>query len=166
MRTNDAVSGLVLILLASVMIYLTATFPPFPGQKYGPSLFPRLLGGALILCGGLLILQGLVARRSGERWVVFAPWTREPWRLVSFVLMIGVILLYIFASEVVGFLPIAFILLTVLFVWFRVSPLRAVPIALLGVFAINYFFGHLMRVPLPRGFLNSMTLPPWLMSIL
>ena len=166
MRTNDAVSGLVLILLASLMIYLTATFPPFPGQKYGPSLFPRLLGAGVILCGVLLILQGLAARRSGERWVVFAPWTREPWRLVSFALMIGLVVFYILASETVGFLPVAFTLLVGLFVWFRVSLLRAVPLALLSVFAINYFFGHLMRVPLPRGFLNSMTLPPWLMSIL
>lgn len=166
MRTNDAVSGLVLILLASLMIYLTATFPPFPGQKYGPSLFPRLLGAGIILCGVLLIVQGIAARRSGERWVVFASWTREPWRLTSFLLTIGLIVFYILASEIVGFLPVAFVFLTVLFVWFRVAPLRAAVVALLSVFAINYFFGHLMRVPLPRGFLNSMTLPPWLMSIL
>jgi putative tricarboxylic transport membrane protein len=165
-RTNDAVSGLVLILLASLMIYLTASFPPFPGQKYGPSLFPRLLGGGIIVCGVLLVIQGLAGRRAGERWVTWAAWTREPWRVTSFLLMIGVILLYIFASDSIGFLPIAGVLLLALFLWFKVTPVRAVPIAVLAVFAINYFFAHLMRVPLPRGFLNSMSLPPWLMSIL
>lgn len=166
MRTNDAVSGLLLILLASVMIYLTATFPPFPGQKYGPSLFPRLLGGAIILCGALLIIQGLAARRGGECWVTLASWAREPWRLTSFALMLGLILSYILVSESLGFLPTAGAVVLVLFLWFGVAPLRAVPLAILTVVTINYFFAHLMRVPLPRGFLNSLTLPGWLMSIL
>jgi putative tricarboxylic transport membrane protein len=165
-RTNDAVSGLVLIVLAGLMILLTANFPPFPGQKYGPSLFPRLLGAGIIVCGAALVVQGLVARRAGERWITLAPWTREPWRLVSFLLTLGLIVFYIMASETIGFLPVAFAFLATLFMWFRVAPLKAVPLALLCVLVINYFFSHLMRVPLPRGFLNSMTLPGWLMSIL
>ena len=68
MRTNDALSGLVLIVLASLMIFLTLGFPAFPGQKYGPSLFPRILGTGIIICGLLLVLQ-VWAARSGERWV-------------------------------------------------------------------------------------------------
>ena len=40
MRANDAICGLVLIFLAAVMIALAATLPEFPGQKYGPALFP------------------------------------------------------------------------------------------------------------------------------
>ena len=51
MRANDAVNGAILILFAAIMIALTASFPAFPGQKYGPSLFPRLLGAGLIICG-------------------------------------------------------------------------------------------------------------------
>jgi putative tricarboxylic transport membrane protein len=165
-RTNDAVSGLLLIVLAGLMIALTVNFPPFPGQKYGPSLFPRLLGIGIIICGVLLVLQGLSARRMGERWVSLAPWTSEPWRAVSFFLTIGLIVFYILASETIGFLPVAFVFLAGLFLWFRVAPLKALPLAFAGVLAINYFFAHLMRVPLPRGFLNSIALPGWLMSIL
>jgi putative tricarboxylic transport membrane protein len=165
LRTNDAVSGLVLIALASIMIFLTHTFPPFPGQNYGPSLFPRLLGTGIIICGLLLIVQGLGARRAGEPWIVWSTWTREPWRLVSFVLTIGVIVFYILASETVGFLPVACATLLALFLWFRVSPARAVLVAVAGTLVINYFFVHLMRVPLPRGFLNFLTLPDWLMRL-
>ena len=166
MRTNDALSGLVLIVLASLMIYLTLTFPAFPGQKYGPSLFPRLICSGIILCGLLLMLQGMAARREGESWVTFAPWVRDPWRFVSFLLIPGLIVFYIFFSDSIGFLPIAFVLLAVLFLWFRVRPLTALPVALLSVLAINYFFAHLLRMPLPRGLLNQVELPSWLMSIL
>jgi putative tricarboxylic transport membrane protein len=165
-RANDAVSGLVLILLAGLMIYLTLGFPAFPGQKYGPSLAPRILGAGIILCGVLLILRGWTARRSGEAWVSFAPWVREPWRVISFLLVPALVVLYILLSETIGFLPVAFALLLILFLWFRVRPLAAPPIAFISVFAINYFFGHLMRVPLPRGLLNHIELPQWLMSIL
>ena len=166
MRTNDALSGLVLIVLASLMIFLTLGFPAFPGQKYGPSLFPRILGTGIIICGLLLVLQGMMARRSGESWVTFASWVREPWRVVSFLLIPALVIFYILFSETIGFLPVAFVLLAVLFLWFRVRPVAVVPVALISVFVINYFFGHLMRVPLPRGFLNHYELPGWLMSIL
>ena len=166
MRTNDAVSGLLLIALAGLMIALTANFPPFPGQKYGPALFPRLLGAGIILCGAILVVRGLVERRAGERWLTLAPWTREPWRVVSFFLTLGLVLAYILASETIGFLPVAFVFLVTLFLWFRVTPLNAFALGLASVLIINYFFAHLMRVPLPRGFLNSIILPSWLMGIL
>ena len=75
-------------------------------------------------------------------------------------------LLYILASETIGFLPVAFVFLVTLFLWFRVTPLTALALAVGSVLIINYFFAHLMRVPLPRGFLNSIILPSWLTSIL
>ena len=44
MRANDAISGLVLIVLALAMMALTMQFSGIPRQKYGPALFPRILG--------------------------------------------------------------------------------------------------------------------------
>jgi putative tricarboxylic transport membrane protein len=76
------------------------------------------------------------------------------------------VVLYILFSETIGFLPVAFALLAGLFIWFRVRPIAVVPVALISVLLINYFFSHLMRVPLPRGLLNHVELPSWLMSIL
>jgi putative tricarboxylic transport membrane protein len=154
-RANDAISGLVLIVLSLAMIAVTASFPAFPGQQYGPALFPRILGVGLIICGTLLIWQGLAARRAGEPWVTAAPWVREPWRVTSFLLMLGMILLYIVASETVGFIPIAIIFLASLFLWLGVRPLVAFVITIAAVLAIQYFFGSLLRVPLPRGWLTN-----------
>src|SRR5688500_13267034 len=114
------------------MIYFTLSFPAFPGQKYGPSLFPRLICSGIILCGLLLMLQGIAARRAAGSWVAFAPWVRDRWRVVAFVLIPGLVIFYILFSESIGFLPFAFVLLTVLHLWFRVLPLVVGPIARLG----------------------------------
>ena len=155
MRLNDAVIGAVLILAALTMMAYTTTFPAFPGQKYGPSLFPQLLGSGLVICGILMIVRGLAARAEGESWVALAGWTREPWRIVSFFLVIALIVAYIFVSEQIGFLPVAFAMLLILFLWFRVRPIVALPTAAVAVWVIHWFFASLMRVPLPRGLLTN-----------
>lgn len=156
MRFNDAIVGAVFMLLAGVMIAITFTFPPFPGQKYGPSLFPRILAGGIILCSAFLILRGWKARRdSGDPWLELAGWIREPRRVASFALMLAAMVFYLLASDPLGFIPTAFLIQLVLFLWFGVRPVTAVLVAVGMTIAVQYFFGNLMRVPLPRGILDS-----------
>lgn len=155
MRANDTISGLVLIVISTFMIYLTHDFPDFPGQKYGPSLFPRILGASLILCGVILIFRGLSARRAGEPWVIFADWTRDPGNLASFLMLPALVLIYILVSEPIGFIPVAFAILLFLFVWFRTRIIVAVPVAALATWVMYWFFAVMMRVPLPRGLLTE-----------
>ncbi len=155
MRTNDMITGALLIALATAMIVLTLKFPPFPGQDYGPSLFPRVLACGLILCGGLLVARGLAGRSKGEAWVTFAPWTADSGKLASFLLIPTVILAYIFVSEQIGFLPVAFALLFGLMTWFKARLVVALPVAAIATWSIHYFFATLMRVPLPRGLLTD-----------
>jgi putative tricarboxylic transport membrane protein len=163
MRTNDTFAGLAIIVLALVMLALTLSFPPFPGQKYGPALFPRLLGAGMILCGLLLILRDRQSQ-SRQPAVALASWMREPWRVVSFLLMPAVTLLAVLTWDSVGFVPVTLVSLAALFLWFRVTPINAVAIALLATVLLQLFFGKLMRVPLPLGWL--LNLPPgWLKYI-
>lgn len=153
MRASDTISGVILILFAAAMIALTLNFPAFPGQKYGPSLFPRLLGTGLILCGAILIWRD---RRQETRqpWLVVEPWVRDPQRRLSFVIVLGSIVFYILTAETVGFIPVAFLILAGLFVWFGVRWVVAIPVAIGMTLLIHYFFANLMRVPLPRGWLD------------
>ncbi|HRD74539.1 MAG TPA: tripartite tricarboxylate transporter TctB family protein, partial [Hyphomicrobiaceae bacterium] len=158
---NDTVNGLILIIGAIVMIALTLSFPPFPGQKYGPSLFPRILGGALILCGILLINRGV---REGRPAIALAPWAHDPWRVVSFMLIIAAALIAIFSWSTVGFVPVTVVTLAGLFLWFRVHPVTALLTAILATVLLQIFFGRQMRIPLPLGWL--LNLPPgWLKYI-
>ena len=155
LRANDILSGLALIVFSLAIIALTLTFPDFPGQKFGPSLFPRVLGVGLILCGAVLIRNGLAARRAGAPWLELAPWTRDPWRLTSFLMTLALLLFYILASESVGFIPIALVFLLALFVWLGVRLVPAVLTAVVTTIAIHWFFSTMLRVPLPRGWLNA-----------
>jgi putative tricarboxylic transport membrane protein len=155
LRANDAIAGLVLIVLAAVMIALTASFPEFPGQKYGPSLFPRILGTGLIVCGAILMWNGLAARRTGRSWIEIAPWAREPRRLATFLLVIALLLIYIFVAETIGFIPLALVFLGGLFLWLGVRLWIAAVTAPAVTLIIYWFFASLLRVPLPRGWLNS-----------
>jgi putative tricarboxylic transport membrane protein len=164
MRTNDLIAGIIIIAIAAVMIMLTLNFPPFPGQKYGPSLFPRLLGSALILCGSLLIVRHMKSAR-GAPALTLEPWTREPWRVMSFLLILAVPFVSILLWDRIGFVPVAFVSLAGMFLWFRTRPATAILAALISTALLQIFFGKLMRVPLPPGWL--LYLPPhWLKYIL
>jgi putative tricarboxylic transport membrane protein len=155
MRANDAISGLLLIVLSVAMLIVAASFPDFPGQKYGPSLFPRIMATGLIVCGALLIRKGWASRPAGAPWVEIAPWVHEPWRLGSFLLMLGMLLLYILVSETVGFILLALVFLGALFLWLGVRPVMATFTAVVATLTIHWFFSTLLRVPLPRGWLNT-----------
>lgn len=153
MRFNDAVIGTAFLLLAGIMIAVTFTFPPFPGQNYGPSLFPRIIGAGIIGCSLLLMLRQWMSGQT--RWLVLEGWTRQPARLASFALMLAAMVFYLVASEPLGFIPTAFLIQLVLFLWFGVRPATALVVAAVMTAAVQYFFGSLMRVPLPRGILDS-----------
>ncbi|MGE3146468.1 MAG: tripartite tricarboxylate transporter TctB family protein [Pseudorhodoplanes sp.] len=155
MRANDALSGLVLIVFSLAMIALTLRFPDFPGQRYGPALFPRILATALIAGGMLLIWNGLSARRAGAPWLQIAPWARDPWRLSCFALVLVALVFYILAADAIGFIPVAIVFLGALFVWYGVKPLAAAVTAVVATIAIHWFFATMLRVPLPRGVLDS-----------
>src|SRR5262245_65128221 len=137
------------------MIALTLTFPDFPGQKFGPSLFPRILGVGLILCGAVLIRNGLAARRAGAPWLELAPWTRDPWRVTSFLMTLALLLFYILASESVGFIPIALVFLLALFVWLGVRLVPAVLTAVVTTIAIHWVFSTMLRVAMPLGWRDA-----------
>jgi putative tricarboxylic transport membrane protein len=152
MRLNDAALGAILIGFAGWVWWLTGFFPAFPGQDYGPNLFPRILAVAIAICGAILVVRGV---RSGAPLVAFAAWTREPARLVSFLLIPAGALGYILLGDRLGFIPAAFLLLFGLSLWFRARPLVALPVAAGMTLVVHWFFSSLMRVPLPRGLLDA-----------
>jgi len=153
-RVNDAIIGLLLIAASIAVFIATLSFPEFPGQRYGPSLFPQVLSTAMLICGVLLVIHGW-RNRTEEHWLVLESWTKEPWRLGSFALVIAAVLVYIFASDTVGFIPVAAVILGVLFLWLGTRPVTATITAIVATFAIHWFFATMLRVPLPRGWLNT-----------
>jgi putative tricarboxylic transport membrane protein len=151
-KVNDAISGIFFILLGSLIFYLTRDFPIMPGQKYGAGLFPRLIGFLMGFGGVVLIFRGIKTRK-GTPWVTAMDWVSSPRHIISFFLVIGVLIFYILVSDLLGFIPTAFICLMVLLVWLR-GPVywkSSFLISILSVIVIQQFFGEFLRVPLPWG---------------
>ena len=151
MRLNDAVLGLVLLIFAAAMMAYTTTFPAMPGQNYGPALFPMLIGAGMAICGLLLIAQGLRARRAaGGRLVA---WTAPAGGGVNLLLVLAALVFYILASDWLGFIPTAILILTPLLLRLGTRPAAALAVAVAATLVIHTLFARLLLVPLPWGLL-------------
>ena len=147
MRLHDKLLGLLCVALGVLLCALTLNFPAMPGQKVGPSLFPRLIGIGLVLCGLVIAWQG---RHRPGPWAVVSDSLRGRGG-AGFAVMLGVVLLYLLAAERVGFLPAATVVVALLAQWMGVRAWRAWALGAASALVLQWFFASLMRVPLPRG---------------
>ncbi|MET3442711.1 putative tricarboxylic transport membrane protein [Variovorax paradoxus] len=153
MKFNDAVFGLILLVLGALVLAVVRSYPGIPGQQVGPALFPGLIAVGLCVCGAMLLVKGW-RERQAVAWVRFGDWAASPRHVLSAALVIGAVLFYIFASERLGFLPTAAISLLALMLAMRVPPGRAVLVAVIASLLIHAAFYKLLRVPLPWGVLT------------
>lgn len=154
MKLNDAVSGLLLLVLGLAVLVIVAGYPKIPGQNIGPSAFPALVGGLLVICSLLLIWRGWQAR-GAEPWIAFGEWVRSPSHVANFLLLAGSMLFYILLVDKLGFVLCGFIILVALFVKLGVALRIALPVALAVTLFIHTAFYKLLRVPLPWGWLQG-----------
>ena len=162
MHLSDKVTGSFLVVLGGVAAFAGSRLPPVPGQPVGPNVFPLVVGIGLVACG-LLIALGIgrsfeaepvtdagadaaspadtPARRNGL-WVLLPP---------------ALLLFYVFASERLGFIPTAALIIFIAALGLGASLRIAVPVALLAPFGVHLIFAKLLRVPLPPGLLPL----PW-----
>jgi putative tricarboxylic transport membrane protein len=154
MKLNDAVFGLLLMLLGGAVLVAVQPYPKIPGQPVGPALFPGLIATGLCIAGVLLVLRGW-RERAHAPWLAWDDWVRSPRHVLALVLLLGGIVFYILASSTLGFLLTAPLVLVALFVVLGVPPLRAIGIALLATLLIHFAFYKLLRVPLPWGVLKG-----------
>jgi putative tricarboxylic transport membrane protein len=153
MRFNDAFFGVLLIVFAIAEIAYTRTFPSLHGQAYGPDLFPILIGIGFLITGTLLTWQGL-AQRAGQPLLEVGAWAADRRNVVNFALVLLALLFYILASDWLGFIPTAFVIMLVLLKSFGSSWITALVIAALTTLGIQELFARLLLVPLPWGLLQ------------
>ena len=148
MRLHDTLLGALLLALAAALFAYTFTFPDMPGQRYGPALFPRLIALGIIACGLVIAVRG---RRSAGSWLAFSEPLQRLQGWLSFLAMPLAIVFYLLLAEWLGFLPTAAILVGGLCAWLGVRLWAALLTGVLAALVVQWFFGSLMRVPLPRG---------------
>jgi putative tricarboxylic transport membrane protein len=148
MRLHDTLLGALLVVLAAALFAYTFTFPDMPGQRYGPALFPRLIALGIIACGLVIALRG---RRLGGPWLALSEPLQRLQGWMSFLAMPLAIVFYLLVAERLGFLPTAAIVVAALCAWLGARLWVAVLTGVLTALVVQWFFGSLMRVPLPRG---------------
>ncbi len=160
---NDRISGGVIATLGAIAFLYGSKLPPVPGQQVGPAAFPMVVGGLLVLCG-LLIVFGIGRHfeevAEADLASHTAPEYLEPlpaWRAWLALLPPALVVFYALASERLGFLLTAGIMVLIASLAFGAKPKLAVPLALIAPFVINLIFLKLLRVPLPGGMLPF----PW-----
>jgi len=154
MKLNDAVFGLLLLLLGGAVLAVVQGYPQIPGQKVGPALFPGIIAAGLCVAGLALIARGW-RERADVPWVTMQEWVRSPRHLMGFVVALGSVLFYIFVSEALGFIITSVLILAANFLVLKVPPARAVLIAVVATLVIHLAFYKGLRVPLPWGVLKS-----------
>lgn len=153
MKLNDAIFGLLLVILGAAVLVIVQDYPKIPGQQVGPALFPGLIAVGLCIGGFMLLIRGWRVRASVP-WLAMGDWVRSPRHVLALVLLIASVLFYIQVSQWLGFLPTAVLILTALFRVLQLSLARSVLIAVVATVVIHFAFYKLMRVPLPWGLLE------------
>jgi len=153
MKVNDALWGLVLLVLGGAVLLAIQGYPKIPGQPVGPALFPGLIAVGLCACGALLVVKGWRARRNGP-WLQWEDWVHSPRHVLALAILLGSVILYIVAGTALGFLPTAFVILVAMMAVLRVPLKRNLLIALVATLAVHFMFYKLLRVPLPWGVLT------------
>ena len=152
MKINDALFGLLLLVLGGWVLITVQSYPSIPGQKFGPDLFPGLIATVLCVCGGMLVVQG-VKNRNGEPWLEAGDWVRSARHVRSVVILVASVTVYIFGSETIGFLPLSTLTLGLLMINQRMPLLKSLLLAVALSLVIHLLFYKLLRVPLPWGWL-------------
>jgi putative tricarboxylic transport membrane protein len=153
MKLNDAVFGLLLLVLGGSVLFIVQGYPKIPGQQVGPALFPGLIASGLCIGGLIMLVRGWRARASGP-WLAMDDWVRSPRHVLALVVLLGSVLFYILVSQWLGFLISAVLILTVLFRVLQLPLGRSVLIAVVATLVIHFAFYKLLRVPLPWGILT------------
>jgi putative tricarboxylic transport membrane protein len=149
----DRVIFVCIVILAAVYFYATAQIPSLEiGDPLGPKAFPRLLGIALVITGGILLMEMWRARGDKARKDAAAPADWPVLRVLG-----GVVVwtaLYFSVFELLGFVIATSIYLLVLMAYFH--PGRWMTNILTSVlFCIGTYvmFNHVLGVNLTKGIL-------------
>lgn len=163
MLLSDRITGSAVAVLGAAAFFYGSKLPPVPGQQVGPSAFPMVVGAGLVLCGALIVLGiGRHFEEVAEADVAAHATAEEleplpAWRNWLALLPPALLVFYALASEALGFLPTAAIMVLTASLAFGARPKLAVPLAIIAPFVINLIFLKLLRVPLPGGILPF----PW-----
>ena len=154
LKVSDFTLALVLLALALAMAVGALSFPPMPGQAFGPKLFPNIVAAGFALCALALIMRA-VKTKTLVISAVRPEWWNEPGRRVNLLILLGSIVVYTLLIERLGFVLTTLALLVVLMKRLGASWRATLFASFLGTASTYIMFAYWLRVPLPPGLLNG-----------
>lgn len=156
MKLNDALLGLLMLIIGTSVVLHAQTFPIMAGMQYGPEFFPTVIGSGMALCGAGMLVSWALARRKGatEPWIIVPDWMGTPLNLARALGILFAVVFYILAAPFLGFI------LTVFLTAFGLLVLLGNRLWISGVIAcilpvvLHLGFSVGLRVPLPRGLIE------------
>lgn len=147
MQRIDRWVGAALAALAIAVFWTSRSFPNVPGQKLGASTLPGIVAAGLFVCGLLLVLRSLRTARyraaGGE--------AAGAERIAPAFGILGSIVLYVLASDALGYLVVAPVCLLIAMRALRVGWGKAIAWSVIASLAVHVSFYKLLKVPLPWG---------------
>lgn len=149
---GDRIAGLVLVAIASLVLWESRVLPLGSINSPGPAFMPIALAIVVLISGALLVVVGGPKRiESDEPTDDVDAW--KEWRRVAIILATAALATW--ALERLGYrLTVVAVLLFLVGVVERRNPLAALLFALVIAFSTFYVFDTVLRVQLPRGPFN------------
>ena len=146
MRFNDALIGIGIFVFGLVVVIHVQSFPRM-GSMPGPSLFPTVLGGLLMIIGVVQIFHGIKSRAP---LVELLPGFNVRGICDILAVVLGVVF-YIYVSEALGFLLTSFCISFILMLIMKGKPLPSAFVSAGAALFAYLIFNKMLSVPLPRG---------------
>ena len=140
MKINDTLWGALFALLGAAILWHVQGFPRIPGQNVGPALFPGVVAAALVVCGALLAVKSLRARRrdgGGAAWIEWPEWLHSRPQALAFAVLVAANVFYLLVVDRLGFVVTAFVCLAAMMWSLRVRVAVALVVALAMALAIH-----------------------------
>ncbi|AUG54211.1 tripartite tricarboxylate transporter TctB family protein [Thalassospira marina] len=154
MKINDALFGIVFVIVASAILITVQSFPTLPDQPYGPATFPTIIAIIMLLGGIALCISGY-RERAHQPLIQIAAIMKTRDGLVRMASVPVFMVLYILLSKPVGFPIVVPVLLAAFLTITTRKWLLSVVIAVATTAALWLFFVDFLMVSLPLGILTK-----------
>jgi putative tricarboxylic transport membrane protein len=153
MKTADIVAGLVGILISVYAVWEGSTMPPDVVMKIGPSFFPNILAGFLILSSLALIVTALRGRSKGS----VAPLRISDPGVQRGLVTLAATLVYCILIKPLGFIPTSLAFMVFMMVTLgRRKPMTLVIAPWVVTLSIWLVFEKVLHLDLPPGVLAAL----------
>ena len=143
--SRDSISGILLILVGAVTLYLNRSLAYGSPTTMGPGFFPRILSIAISLAGAWILIRGIA---SGHRDVAWQGIAAAPWRGLA-VVSVSIVVFALILETAGLFISGALLLFGTSFASRRIRWVESIVFSLVMSFAVAAIFIWGLKVTIP-----------------